>query len=62
MLPYVGHQGNLRPDILVSPPEECEVPEFRVCEINGRFPISFLSHAGSVYKALAGCLRENQVF
>jgi hypothetical protein len=50
---YQGHQGNLRPDILL-PVTEREIPEFRVCEINGRFPISFLHYVATAYEALAG--------
>ncbi|KAJ5267579.1 hypothetical protein N7478_010387 [Penicillium angulare] len=55
MSPFQGHQGNLRPDILL-PVTDCEVPEFRVCEINGRFPISFLHYVATAYEALAGSI------
>ncbi|KAE8136499.1 hypothetical protein BDV38DRAFT_293907 [Aspergillus pseudotamarii] len=55
-------QGNLRPDILIPAQAEGNGPEFRVCEINGRFPISFISHVACVYEALAGCLKDNPVF
>lgn len=51
---YKGHQGNLRPDILILADEEHAVPQFGVCEINGRFPINFLHFAASAYEALAG--------
>ncbi|KAJ6185719.1 hypothetical protein N7519_007020 [Penicillium mononematosum] len=50
---FQGHQGNLRPDILL-PVTDREIPEFRVCEINGRFPISFLHYVATAYEALAG--------
>ena len=53
MPPFQGHQGNLRLDILL-PVTDREIPEFRVCEINGRFPISFLHYNAVAYKALAG--------
>ncbi|KAE8420765.1 hypothetical protein BDV36DRAFT_249080 [Aspergillus pseudocaelatus] len=62
MRPYAGHQGNLRPDILIPVQTEGKDPEFRVCEINGRFPISFISHVACVYEALAGCLKDSPVF
>ncbi|KAB8201772.1 IucC family-domain-containing protein [Aspergillus parasiticus] len=62
MRPYAGHQGNLRPDILIPAQTEGKGPEFRVCEINGRFPISLISHVACVYEALAGCLRDSPVF
>ncbi|KID98388.1 Aerobactin siderophore biosynthesis, IucA/IucC, partial [Metarhizium majus ARSEF 297] len=51
---YKGLQGNLRPDMLILAAEEHAVPQFRVCEINGRFPINYLHHAASAYEALAG--------
>ncbi|EXU99069.1 hypothetical protein X797_007792 [Metarhizium robertsii] len=50
---YKGHQGNLRPDMLILADEEHAVPQFRVCEINGRFPINFLHFVASAYEALA---------
>ncbi|KID85221.1 Aerobactin siderophore biosynthesis, IucA/IucC [Metarhizium guizhouense ARSEF 977] len=50
---YKGHQGNLRPDMLILAAEEHAVPQFRVCEINGRFPINYLHYAASAYEALA---------
>jgi hypothetical protein len=53
MPPFHGHQGNLRPDILL-PVTDREIPEFRVCEINGRFPISFLHYVATAYEALSG--------
>lgn len=53
--PYKFHQGNLRPDILIPVTEDGhDIPQFRICEINGRFPISFLHFVGSAYEALAG--------
>ncbi|KAE8164044.1 hypothetical protein BDV40DRAFT_311131 [Aspergillus tamarii] len=55
-------RGNLRPDILIPAQTEGKDPEFRVCEINGRFPISFISHVACVYEALAGCLKDSPVF
>ncbi|KAF4971965.1 hypothetical protein FZEAL_9703 [Fusarium zealandicum] len=51
--PYKGNQGNLRPDILIPAEEDEGIPRFKVCEINGRFPISFLHLAASSYQALA---------
>ncbi|KAI6754751.1 hypothetical protein HG530_012503 [Fusarium avenaceum] len=51
--PYKGHQGNLRPDILVPDTGIYASPEFKVCEINGRFPISFLHYAAISYQALS---------
>ncbi|KAJ6148922.1 hypothetical protein N7471_000121 [Penicillium samsonianum] len=50
---FQGNQGNLRPDILL-PVTDRKIPEFRVCEINGRFPISFLHYVATAYEALAG--------
>lgn len=51
--PYKGHQENLRPDILVPDTGIYASPEFKVCEINGRFPISFLHYAAISYQALS---------
>lgn len=51
--PYKGHQGNLRPDILVPDTGVYASPEFKVCEINGRFPIAFLHYAAIAYQALS---------
>ena len=53
MPPFQGHQGNLRPDILF-PVTDREIPEFCVCEINGRFPINLLHYTAMAYEALAG--------
>ncbi|PVH78482.1 hypothetical protein DL98DRAFT_550048 [Cadophora sp. DSE1049] len=53
--PYKGHQGNLRPDILIPDTyDDHGLPQFRICEINGRFPISFLHNAASAYEAMTG--------
>ncbi|KAK0111672.1 hypothetical protein ONS95_002017 [Cadophora gregata] len=53
--PYKGHQGNLRPDFLIPAEKSChDIPRFRICEINARFPISFLHYVASSYEALAG--------
>ncbi|KAL4985771.1 IucC family-domain-containing protein [Aspergillus falconensis] len=54
MPPFQGNQGNLRPDILLPATTESETLEFCVCEINGRFPISFLHYVATAYEALAG--------
>lgn len=51
---YKDHQGNLRPDILIPETEDKDNLQFQVCEINGRFPISFLHYVASAYEALAG--------
>ncbi|KAH7182252.1 IucC family-domain-containing protein [Fusarium flagelliforme] len=53
MKPYKGNQGNLRPDILIRDTEGYRRPQFKVCEINGRFPISFLHYASMAYQALS---------
>lgn len=53
MHPFKGNQGNLRPDILFPETPTGEVPDFRICEINARFPISFLHFAATCYEALA---------
>ncbi|KAJ6098488.1 hypothetical protein N7467_000023 [Penicillium canescens] len=45
MPPFQGHQGNLRPDILLPVTDR---------EINGRFPISFLHYVATAYEALSG--------
>ncbi|KAJ6032793.1 hypothetical protein N7499_009062 [Penicillium canescens] len=50
---FQGHQSNLRPDILL-PVTDHEIPEFRVCEINDRLPISFLHYVATAYEALSG--------
>ncbi|CAG8899832.1 unnamed protein product [Penicillium egyptiacum] len=50
---FRGHQGNLRLDVLLRVTDR-EIPEFRVCEINGWFPISFLHYVATAYEALAG--------
>lgn len=53
MHPFKGHQGNLRPDILLPDTgNPGETLEFRICEINGRFPISFLHHVAISNEAL----------
>lgn len=57
MLPFKGHQGNMRPDILV-PVTGSETPEFRVCEINARFPINLLYFHASSYEALTSCAQH----
>ncbi|OBS25879.1 hypothetical protein FPOA_06413 [Fusarium poae] len=51
--PYKGNQGNLRPDILIPDTKGYTRPRFKVCEINGRFPISYLHYAAIAYQALA---------
>ncbi|XEV01776.1 hypothetical protein FSHL1_007063 [Fusarium sambucinum] len=51
--PYKGNQGNLRPDILIPDTGGYQRPEFKVCEINGRFPISYLHYATIAYQALS---------
>ncbi|RGP70044.1 aerobactin siderophore [Fusarium sporotrichioides] len=51
--PYKGNQGNLRPDILVPDTKGYQRPQFKVCEINGRFPISFLHYAAIAYQAMS---------
>jgi hypothetical protein len=51
--PYKGNQGNLRPDILIPDTGIYASPQFKVCEINGRFPISFLHYAAIAYQALS---------
>ncbi|KAH6951991.1 hypothetical protein DER45DRAFT_605913 [Fusarium avenaceum] len=51
--PYKGNQGNLRPDILVPDTGIHASPQFKVCEINGRFPIAFLHYAAIAYQALS---------
>jgi hypothetical protein len=51
--PYKGNQGNLRPDILIPDTGGYASPQFKVCEINGRFPISFLHYAAISYQALS---------
>ncbi|KAM0232012.1 hypothetical protein ACHAPO_008046 [Fusarium lateritium] len=51
--PYRGNQGNLRPDILIPDTGGCQRPQFKVCEINGRFPISYLHYAAIAYQALS---------
>jgi len=41
--PYKGNQGNLRPDVLIPATNGYSIPDFRLCEINARFPSSFFS-------------------
>ncbi|CRG91682.1 putative protein KIAA1109 [Talaromyces islandicus] len=55
MRPFSGNQGNLRPDILIPIGAGHKTPEFRVCEINARFPINFLHYTATANEALAGC-------
>ncbi|KPM41505.1 hypothetical protein AK830_g5103 [Neonectria ditissima] len=50
---YKGNQGILRPDILIPTTGISGTPQFKVCEINGRFPISYLHYTASAYQALA---------
>lgn len=54
---FKGHQGNLRPDLL-NPITEDEMPEFRLCEINARFPINYLSFNVNSNEALDSCTRN----
>lgn len=58
--PYKGNQGNLRPDILIPESDTLSSLPFRVCEINGRFPINYLHSAASAYEALANTMTELQ--
>ena len=58
--PYKGNQGNLRPDILLPVSDAPGTFPFRVCEINGRFPINFLHFVASGYEALADTMKEWQ--
>ncbi|KAJ4141782.1 hypothetical protein NW768_000999 [Fusarium equiseti] len=51
--PYKDNQGNLRPDILIPEMNGYEVPEFKLCEINARFPENYLLFTASSYQALA---------
>lgn len=46
---YEGHQGNWRPDLLL-PADEPE--EFKLCEINARFPFNGIDLTAWIYKAL----------
>ncbi|KAK5994565.1 NRPS-independent siderophore synthetase rfs-like protein [Cladobotryum mycophilum] len=52
MKPLRGHQGHWRPDILLVDSSDGSV-DFRVCEINARFPINFLPNAACAYETLA---------
>lgn len=52
---YDGHQGNWRPDFLL-PANEAD--EFRVCEINARFPSNGMDLNARVFRALAN--QENK--
>ncbi|KAK7404147.1 hypothetical protein QQX98_010051 [Neonectria punicea] len=58
--PYKGNQGDLRPDILIPASDISGIPQFKVCEVNGRFPISFLHYAASAYGALADTAWHNR--
>jgi len=58
--PYKGNQGNLRPGILLSVSDAPGTFPFRVCEINGRFPINFLHFVATGYEALADTMKEWQ--
>ncbi|KAI5456511.1 hypothetical protein BGZ63DRAFT_95612 [Mariannaea sp. PMI_226] len=52
--PYKGRHGNMRPDILIPAGDEDEIPRFKICEINGRFPNNYLHFAGCAFEAQAG--------